>query len=181
MARVISSLPTVIALVAADLREQQPEAHPALGDRPVLGSERLLVLGGVLRVQLAGRLVGLDPLPDLGELALDHAFRDRKVGALGQSVEQLALQPHPAELVVFALHALGNRLAHLVEALEAELLGQLVIERRDQRAAQLLRRDLELRLFAGQLRRVIRLGERDGDGAGVARAHARPSARRSPG
>src|SRR3546814_11596508 len=49
---------------AADLGEQQPEAHPALGDRAVLRLDRLLVLALVVGIDAALLAVALHLLPD---------------------------------------------------------------------------------------------------------------------
>ncbi len=140
---------------AADLGEQQAKPHPALGDRTILGAQRLGVLAAVLLVAAAFLLVLLDALPDRVELGLHHALRRRKLRPLGQRVEQLALDAQAGELVVLGLYLLADHLAQLIEGLETDLAGERVVERHRQLPLQRLGGELERRRLAGQLGRYV--------------------------
>ncbi len=124
-------------------------------DRPVT---RSTTLGAGLR-RLLALLVGLVLRPDRVEFHLDHAGRHPKIVALGELVEEAALQPLAGNPGIVALHPLANLLAQLGERVEPDGLGQLVIDGRRQAMAHLLHSDLEHALLAGHVGVAVILRE----------------------
>src|SRR5208282_3897735 len=102
-------------------RKQQPESHPALGDRAVIGLELVLALRRLVGIELAALLALFDLLPNLRELHLDHALGNGKVMGLGEGIEEGALEPRLRELAILPREALAHALAQRLKALEAQI------------------------------------------------------------
>ena len=119
----------------ADFRQQQAEAHAALGDLAIVGAGRLL--RGVLVGEAAARglLLARHLRPDRIELLIDQALRQFEGIERVELVEELALdlvarsagdsRPRSASRIICL---------ELVEALEAEALGEFVVDREAPRA-----------------------------------------------
>jgi hypothetical protein len=67
--------------------------------------------------------------PDLVELGVDHRRRHREIVAGGELVEQLALHVGAGEAVELLLDLALEQAAQLLEAVEAERLGEIVVDR----------------------------------------------------
>ncbi len=132
---------------------------------------RSTTLGAGLR-RLPALFVGLVLRPDRVEFHLHHAGRHREIIALGELVEETALQPLAGNPGVVPLQALANLLAQLGERLEPDCLRQLVIDGRRQAMAHLLYGDLEHPLLAGHVGVAVIRGKGDVHLAGFAGADA---------
>ena len=91
--------------------------------------------------------VVLDRLPDVLELLIDQRRRQLELVALVERVEQLALELRAARAGVLLRDAALHGLAQLGERLQAELLGERVIDRHLARRVDRLRRHLERGIF----------------------------------
>ncbi len=159
------------AIVLANLRQEQAEAHAALGDRAIIVAIVLeLGLGG-FRIGLVSGFM-LELLPDLGELGLDHRRRNREVMTIGEMVEQLALHVGASEAVELLLDLALDQLLELVEALQAKLLGELVVDHGVGRNLHFGDGDGEHGVLAGQVLGRIVLREGDVEIAALAGLHA---------
>ena len=110
--------------------------------------------------------------PNLLELAFHQARRNREISLLRQPVQQIPLDPHAAQLVILALHLAHDRRPQIIQRVEAHLLRQRIVDRRNMTQLQRLHDDLELRSFAGEGLAAVILREGDVDRAGLARRHA---------
>ena len=147
--------------LVADLRKDEPEPHPALGDAAVFGAR--LLLGRVLVGEgLVGVLeVHLDLRPHRRELLLDERLRQLEGVFRVERVEELLLELAPRMGVVVALDRAADCVLELVERLHAEALGELVVDLDLARRLDLLHGDVELGLLAGEVRGAV--VRREGD------------------
>ena len=90
-----------------------------------------------------------------------------------QRVEQLALHLRAGQARGFLLELAAQQFLELVEVLEAEILGELVVDRGVGGDLYLLDRDVEFRVLALQVFSRIIFGEGHGDGLFIAGLHAR--------
>ncbi len=111
-------------------------------------------------------------LPDLLELGIDHLAGDREVMARRQRVEQLALHLRTRQARRFLLQLRLEQFLQLVETLEAQRLGELVVDLGLARDLHRLHGDVELGFLAGEVLGGIILGEGDRDGLFLARLRA---------
>ena len=153
------------AVEATDLRQQQAEAHPPLGDLLILGLELVVALALVFRVAVAVAAFFFDLLPDRIELAVGHTRRDFELIGLRQGIQQLALELGPGQPVVVALQLLHDLGAQGRQIRLAQVLGQGVVDGPRDGGAHLLDRDREDGLAAGQLVVHVLLGKGDRDTA----------------
>ena len=65
---------------------------------------------------------------DVLEFGVDHRLRHRKVVPRGKLVEQLALHVGAREAVQFLLLLVADEAAQLLEALEPERLGEILVD-----------------------------------------------------
>ena len=160
-------------VLRADVGEQQTQAHATLGDRAVLGLELVLALArppgwraGALG--LVGQL-----LPDGVELEVDHALRHPERIVFGQAIEQRPLELGPAEAPILVGEPLLERVLQLGQILEAQLLGPVVVDGQRDGRLDLVDRDREDGVLAGDLRPAVAVREGHLDLAGLAgqRAH----------
>ena len=129
----------------ADLRQQQPEADAALGDAAVLGA---VVVG-------RGLLLGLDLPPDRVELGVDHRRRHGEVVARGERVEQLALHVGARHRAELGGDLILEDLAQRVDRIDAEALGEVVVERGRDRRLDCRDGDGEFGRLPGQIGDVV--------------------------
>ena len=165
-------LADVDLLVAADLGEQQAQAHAPLSDLLVLLLQLLLGLLRVLGVELSLLAVLLDLLPDRVELAVDHRRRHVEAVPVGQLVEQLALGALAGQALVVLADLVAHPLLQRVQVFLAELLRQLVVDLDRFGLAQLLHLNVELRGLTRQLAVHVFVREGDLDGLLLARLDA---------
>ena len=111
----------------ADLRQQQAEAHAALGDPAIFGRILLDLGKRGLRIGLVARLVA-ELVEDVLIFGLDHRFRHREIVPLGELVEQLALHVRAGQPVQLLLDAGRGSGPSAARGLEAERLGELVVD-----------------------------------------------------
>ena len=78
-------------MAAADLGQQQAQAHAALGDVAIFGLQLVVALAFIRRIEAAGARSGFDLAPDLVELGFDHARRQIEIVRVVELVEQRAL------------------------------------------------------------------------------------------
>ena len=117
------------AVRLTDFGEPQAQAHAALGNAAVIVLLALDFLQRLGRILVArGFLLELGP--DLFELGIDHALGHLEIVARGQLVEQLALHLGARQAGGFLLELAAQKFLQLVEALEAEVLGELVVDLR---------------------------------------------------
>ena len=159
------------AVGLADLRQEQAQPHAALGDLAVIVALRLHLGARGLGVGLVRRLV-LELRPDLAELGVDHRRRHREVVALCELVEQLALHVGARQPVVLLLDLAAQQLLQLIEALETQVLRELVVDRVLARGRHRLDDEVEGRRLPGELLGGIIVGEGDRDLLLVARLDA---------
>src|SRR3954454_7920569 len=165
------------ALGLDDGGEHGLATYVAPGRLAVLGDDLVLVLAGDLEVRLArDALVGerVDHLlPPLARARFDERVGDVDRGGGNGGVDR-GLAELGVDLGGLRLRqALANVRAQLVERVEAGLGGEVVVEGRQLLGLDLLDRDGELGLPAGQLGRAVVIGEGDRDGALVAGRRAR--------
>ena len=98
------------AVRGADLRQQQAEAHAALGDLAIFGRILLDLGERGLRIGLVARLVA-KLVEDVLILGLDHRFRHREIVARGELVEQLALHVGAGQAVELLLLLVADQAA----------------------------------------------------------------------
>ena len=115
-------------VLLADLGKHQAEPHPALGDGAIFLARLLLGRafvgkGAALRLEIA-----LDRVPDVLELVLGQRRRQRELMHRVELIKQLALDLLAAEPGMLLLQASFDRLLELVERIEAERLGERVID-----------------------------------------------------
>jgi hypothetical protein len=145
----------------------RPRPHAALGDALVVVLLGLDLLAPGLGIILAGDL-GLELLPDLRELGLDHRRRHFEVVLGGELVEQLALHLRAGEPGGLLLELDLEHLLELVEAVEAERLGKVLVDLALALDLDLLHGDRELGILALEVLRAVVGREGDLDGPGVA-------------
>ena len=90
-------------------------------------------------------------LPDLVELGFDHRRRHVEIMRGGELVEQLALHIGARQAVHFLLDLILHQLFQLVEAFEAQRLGELVVDLRFGGNLDFLHRDGEFGLGSFQI------------------------------
>ena len=117
----------VDAVGGADLRQQQAEAHAALGDLAIFVGLGLDLGQRGLGVRLMARFVR-SCAEDVLILGLDHRFRHREIVARGELVEQLALHVRAGEAVELLLELAADQALELLEVVEAERLGELLVD-----------------------------------------------------
>ena len=146
------------AIGLANLGEQQAEAHAAHRDRVIfvavlfhLGASSLDILF------LRGFLFELRP--DLVELGFDHRGRNLEVMIGGQLVEQAALHVRAGQAVQFLLELALDQAGQLLEAFEAERLGEIVVELGLARLLHLADDDVEGRGLACEILGTVIFGE----------------------
>ena len=161
------------AVGAADFRQQQAEAHPAVGDGAVLGAQRVVVLAGVVGVQRARLALLFQPFPDLVELGLRHALGDGEIDLSSASASSSSRFSRRRGIWSYSRCICSrDRLTQRIQVGEAQFLGQRIVRRRHAATLQRLGDDLELRRLAGQGGGAVVLRESDVDGAGLAGLHA---------
>ena len=159
------------AVGGADFRQQQPEPHAALGDLAVIGGFRLDLGQRRRGVRLMLRLVA-QLGHDIVILGLDHRRRDREVVAVRQLVEQPPLHVGARQAVEFLLLLVPEQALELVEAFQAEILGEPVVSLGFAGDLHFGRGDGEHRRLALQLLGRIVLGEGHRHVAAFARLNA---------
>ena len=98
-------------------------------------------------------------VPDLVELKFDHAVRHVEAVPVRQLVQQLALQLGAAHLAVFLANLVTHGGGQRFQALRAQRLGELVVDRGVDLLAQLLHVHREFRGGAGKFGIAIIVGE----------------------
>ena len=112
--------------------------------------------GRALALQL-----GFDLTPDVLELRIDHALRQIEAVGLVERVENAALHVGPAGARIVGLELIAHALLQHVERVEAELLGEIVVDDDGRSGLHRVHLDRELGLLARELCRAVVLGERD--------------------
>ena len=115
------------AVALANLAEQQTKAHTALGDPAIIATLGfdLGARGGRIGI-LTGFLFELTP--DLFELAIDHRNRHIEIMARGQRIEQLALHVSAGQSGQFGIELVLEDVFQRVDRIDAEHLGEFIIE-----------------------------------------------------
>ena len=155
----------------ADFRKEQTQTHPALGDLAIvvlLGFDFLQRRSGIFFL-----LSFLQKLrPDLFELGVDHAFRHFEIMTSSQRIEKLALHLRAGKVDGLLLQLAAHQFLELVEAVEAEILSELVINLGLCFDLHLFYSDVELGILACQIFGLILFRESDCDGFLVTGLHA---------
>ena len=115
------------AVLLADFRQQQAQAHAAHGDGAIVVLLGLDLLQRGLGVFLLAGFV-LELLPDLAELGLDHRGRHVEIVRRGELVEQLALHLRAGQTGGLLLELAAQQALELLEAFEAQVLGEIVVD-----------------------------------------------------
>ena len=113
----------------ADLGEQQPEAHAALGDAAILRPQFVVALRRVARIEPIGGLVGSIWRRIWPNSASTMRGGNSKLVRFVELVEQSALRLRARLLGVIAFDALPEGILHRRDAVQAELLRPRVVGR----------------------------------------------------
>ena len=160
MSRLISCWVTSTPLACPISDSSSPQADPPLGDLAVVVALALHLGARRGRIGLVGRLM-LQLTPDLVELGIDHRRRHIEIVAPRKLVEQLALHVGAGEAVMLLLDLPLEQPAQLLQALESQVLRQLLVDRRLAGGLHRLDGDVEGRGLARQL--LDRILRREGD------------------
>ena len=142
------------------MRQQEAEAHPAVGDLLILGAQLVFRLALVIFVEAVVLPGLLDLRPDLVELILGHTRRHLEVMRVRELVEQVALSALPGQPAIFLTELLADRGLQRGEILEAERLGERIVDRHLDALVDFLDRAVEDRVLAGQIVDIVVVGER---------------------
>ena len=108
-------------------RQQQAEAHAALGDAAIFVGVAFDFLQRGFGIGLVARFVA-KLLHDVLIFGLDHRRRNREIMIAGELVEQAALHVGARQPVQFLLLLVAQQRLQLVEVVEAERLGEIIVD-----------------------------------------------------